>query len=99
MQRTSKESIKTLSTLCLVFTLGKLKEEKLKKNNREVNLRRIRKLITNCDYYPVFVNSVCAIVFYVQKGVQLPHQTPRILKSYFSFLLSSSSTPGGRNAL
>jgi len=72
MQRSNRGSIKTLSTFCLVFTLGKLKEEKLKKNNTEDNLRRIRKLITNCDYYPVFVNAVCTIMFYVRKGVQFP---------------------------
>jgi len=73
MQRSSEESIKTLSIFCLVFTLWKLKEENFEKNNTEDNLRRIRKLITNCDYYPVFVNSVCTIMFYVQRGVQFPH--------------------------
>jgi len=62
MQRSSEESIKTLNIFRLVFTLGKLKEEKHKKNNTEDNLRRIRKFITNCDYYPVFVNSVCNIM-------------------------------------
>jgi len=73
MQRTSKESVKKLNAFFLVLTLRQLKEEELKKNNTEDNLRRIRKLITNCDYYPVFVNSVCAIMFYVQKGLQFPH--------------------------
>lgn len=73
MQRSSKESIKTLNIFWLVFTLGKLKEQKPKKNNTENNLRRIRKLITNCDYYPVFVNSVSIIIFCVQKRVQFPH--------------------------
>jgi len=73
MQRSREEGIKTLSIFCLVFTLGKLKEEKFKKNNTEDNLRRIRKLITNCDCYPVFVNFVCNIMFYVQRGVHFPH--------------------------